>query len=119
MTDSFNPEDAARILVGLVRIGTVMNIDKTNHMARVKFQDANLPSGWLRVLQHPGAELEIKPDGDHYHEAGILTTSEPKTNRTHNHAKSCLKYWTPNIDDAVLCLFIPTDDGDGYILGAV
>ena len=25
--------------------------------------------------------------------------------------------WTPDINDTVLCLFVPYGDGDGYILG--
>ena len=25
--------------------------------------------------------------------------------------------WTPDINDIVLCLFVPYGDGDGYILG--
>lgn len=27
------------------------------------------------------------------------------------------KRWTPDINDTVICLFIPYGDGDGYILG--
>lgn len=27
------------------------------------------------------------------------------------------KKWTPDINDTVICLFIPYGDGDGYILG--
>lgn len=40
-----------KILSGLVRIGTVTDVDNARRMARVKFQDHDMTSGWLCVLK--------------------------------------------------------------------
>ena len=42
--------DAEKVLKRLVRIGTVTDIDNAKRKARVKFQDCNMTSGWLYVL---------------------------------------------------------------------
>ena len=41
-----------KILSGLVRIGTVTDVDNARRMARVKFQDHDMTSGWLCVLKN-------------------------------------------------------------------
>ena len=46
--------DAEKVLKRLVRVGTVTDIDNAKRKARVKFQDCNMTSGWLYVLDtHP------------------------------------------------------------------
>ena len=191
-------EASLRILSRLVRIGTVMSVDKEKRMVRVKFQNEGMPSGWLYVLQHYDADLHIEPDGEHYHETNSAgghnhpgssvtitqdgshthsvesagnhshsaTASEggsvsvasagdhthsaadagghnhpgssvtitqdgehahrtleayygKERRATHSHERSFVTWWLPKIDDAVLCLCLPTDDGDGYVLGAI
>lgn len=189
----------ARILSRLVRVGTVMNVDREKRMVRVKIQNENLPSGWLYVLQHYDADLhiepdgephthnigsagghshpgssvtiaqdgshthniesagehshpgskadgkdaEIKPDGDHTHGTGdagghshpgssVTITQDGEHTHTssvgyvgnrpqekHSHNRSYVTWWMPKIDAAVLCLCLPTDDGDGYVLGMI
>ena len=44
-------EDLARILSGLVRIGTVSDTDANRGMVRLLYQSENMTSGWLYVLQ--------------------------------------------------------------------
>ena len=192
-------EDTARILSRLVRVGIVMSVDKEKRLARVKFENEDLPSGWLYVLQHYDADLHIEPDGEphthnigsaggHNHSGSSVTIvqdgdhthnienagehSHPgskaddkdaeikadgehthsmgsagghnhsgssvnivqdgehthkssvgyvgnKPQQKHSHTRSYLEYWMPKIDAAVLCLCLPTDDGDGYVLGGM
>lgn len=47
-------EETNRILSGLVRVGTVTNVDEGKRMARVKFQSEDMTSGWLHVLARTG-----------------------------------------------------------------
>ena len=136
-------EASLRILSRLVRIGTVMSVDKEKRVVRVKFQNEDMPSGWLYVLQHYDADLHIEPDGEHYHETNsagghnhpgssiTITQDGEHAHRTleayygkerrvtHSHERSFVTWWLPKIDDAVLCLCLPTDDGDGYVLGGI
>lgn len=74
---------------GLIRLGIVTDRDADKHMVRVKFQDEGFTSGWLHVLQR------TSPRED-----------EPV-------------YWTPRINDKVLCAYLPIWNGDGFVLGGV
>ena len=190
-------EASLRILSRLVRVGVVMNVDKEKRMARVKFQNEDMSSGWLYVLQHYNADLHIEPDGEHYHEtesagghnhpgSSVMIAQDgnhthsiesggdhshsatadgksvdissggnhthsaadagshnhpgssvkiaqdgehahrtegayygEKQEITHSHTRSYVTWWLPKVDDAVLCLCLPTDDGDGYVLGGI
>ena len=87
-------------LANLVRIGTVTSVESGK--CRVKFQDVDITSGWLYVLQHKGATLSISQNG----------------NPAHKHTGS-LSAWTPKINDTVVCLYIPVFNGDGFILGGI
>ncbi len=79
-----------RCIQRIVRYGTVTDLDDVKRLARVKFMDTGKTSDWLVVLQHYRASV---PDG-----------SSP----------SC---WMPKVNDTVLALCLPIDNGDGFILG--
>lgn len=114
--------EAARILSGLVRVGTVMNTDQETRRARVKFQSENETSGWLSVLQHYKADLYIEPDAEHTH---IITDTytgggEADTAPAHDHLPgSHVAYWMPKVGDTVVCLYLPVFNGDGFVLGHI
>ncbi len=93
-----------------VRIGTVSAVDKTKRMARVMFKDLGITSGWLYVLDtHPHI-----PDYDPVPQETELETCQVP----HTH-KLVIKPWLPNVNDTVVCLYLPAFNGDGIILGAI
>jgi hypothetical protein len=103
------------ILKNLVRIGTVSTIDNTGKKARVIFQDKDMTSGWLFVLQHPGA-VNIEENGEHTHSlSGGGSTDQ---NGDHGHDAAAAP-WMPAVNDTVLVLYIPIFNGDGFILGVI
>lgn len=53
---------------------------------------------------HPGSTDHIVLDGQHTH--GF-------------HARSYVTWWTPRINDKVLVLYVPTENGDGFVLGGI
>lgn len=106
------------MLVNLVRIGSVSAVDPAKRAARVLFADTGQTSGWLRVLQHTGAAMQVTPDGEHTHEitGGDGTAS---TQPNHNHPGSFLSIWMPKVNDQVLVFYLPVFNGDGFIIGGV
>ena len=99
-------EDVDKVLSRLVRVGIVTDINKKKRKARVKFQDEDLPSGWLRVLSSPPF---------------IPKVDEPqRTETASNHSHPVvITPWLPRVNDVVLTLFLPCHDSDGYILGRI
>lgn len=84
----------------MVQVGVVSAIQGTT--ARVIFRESGMSSGWLPVLQHPGAVVTTKQAGDpkHTHEASVTS-------------------WVPKINDVVLVLYSAVRNSDGYILGVI
>lgn len=77
-------------LKNMVRLGTVMSVDKDKMTARVKFGDkGGITSSPLHVLKRP------------VNHGAYMTT------------------WVPSVNDMVLCIMIADGDGDGFIAGEV
>lgn len=112
--------ETEKALENLVRVGKVTDVDKVKRRVRVKFEDANILSGWLQVLQHHGADLYIEPDAEHTHEITDTFTGGggASTYPKHDHLPgSHLTYWMPKVNDMVLTLYFPVFNGDGFVLG--
>lgn len=119
-----NNEELRRCMMGLARVGKVMDVKAANRTVRVKFESEGIISGWLYVVQHYGANLYIKPDDEHTHTITDTYTGggSASTQPNHDHSPgSCVTYWMPKVNDTVLCLYLPTDDGngDGFVLGGI
>ena len=82
----------------LIQTGVVEDIDPANRRARVRFSEQH--SGWLYVLQNPGAKVQVEAADGHAHTAA-------------------LGVWTPKINEQVLAVYLPVPGGDGFILGVV
>lgn len=92
--------DTKKILARLVQQGLVTAVSPGRRVARVKFPDTGISSGWLPVLQHTGAGVSVETADGHAHKAGLGT-------------------WLPKVNDRVLVLYLPVPDGDGFILGVI
>lgn len=114
--------DIEKILSRLIQTGTVTAVDGGKRLARVKFKDTGITSGWLYVVQHYAANLYIEPDAEHTH---IITDTytgggSASTYPAHDHLPgSHLTYWMPKVNDRVLVVYLPVDDSDGFILGGI
>lgn len=113
--------NAETILGGLVRVGTVTDVNADKYLARVKFQDTDMTSGWLAVLQHNNAMIQVKADGNHTHNISDTYTGGGNAGYSgeHEHKGSCLTYWLPKINDTVLVLYLPVFNADGFVLGGI
>ena len=106
-------------LENFLRVGKVSAIN--GNKARVLFDDTGITSGWLYVLQHVGANVEVAPDNEHTHAiqdtytGGGSAGSQPD----HNHPGTCVGGFTPKVGARVLVIFIPVFNGDGFILGGI
>lgn len=106
--------DVEKVLSELVRIGDVTAIDNSKRIARVKFQDSGIISGWLAVLDtHPHIpDYDGEPQRTEYEEGG---ESEAKYER-HKHAL-IIKPWMPLVGDKVVVLYLPVFNAHGFVLG--
>lgn len=88
------------ILSGLIRVGTVTNVNSSLRQVRVKYKDAGITSNWLPVLQHNGASVFVSKSDDHTHSGTV-------------------GYWMPNINDTVLVIYLPVFNADGFVIGGI
>lgn len=109
------------IIGSIVRLGDVTAVDAAHCRARVIFRDAGITSGWLYVLQHSGAGVIVAADGAHTHAISDTYSGggRAETVNAHTHDGTALGIWVPSVNDAVVCLYLPTFNGDGFILGKV
>ncbi len=102
-------------LENLVRIGTVTWTDPVERVARVKFQDTDLPSGLLHVLSNrPYIPDYDVPQRTEFEEGG---SGDPAFEK-HKH-DLIIKPWMPRVNANVIVLYLPVWNGDGYILGEI
>lgn len=109
------------ILENLVRIGTVSAVDAAGKKVRVIFKDrGGITSGWLYVLQHHGASVYVKKNGNHTHDIkdSLSGTGSASVAGEHDHISSVTD-WMPEINDQVVVLYLPIFNGDGFVLGAI
>ncbi len=82
----------------MLQAGIVTDIDRSKRRVRAQFQETNIPSGWLYVLQ----QAETVPVVGGY--GGSVSVSSP---------------WLPRVGDWVLVLYPAFADSDGYVLGVI
>ncbi len=87
----------------LIQIGTVTALDEKKLKVRVKFQNINMTSGWLSVLQFPGMTVCV--------EKNISENS-------HSHA-AFTRQWMPEINDTVVVIYLPVFNSDGFVVGSI
>ena len=109
-------EKIRRILSGLVRLGTVTDVDNEKRKVRVKFQSQDMTSGWLYVLDNrpfvPGYDTEPQRTETAAGGGGYAAYA------SHSH-ELVIKPWMPKINDTVLALYLPVLNADGFVLGGV
>lgn len=103
------------LLKNMVRVATVTDVNNGKHLVRVKFQDTGYTSDWIRVLDN----RPFIPDYD------VPQVTGPRAGgsgfpqyESHDHPLS-IKQWMPKVNQTVLTLYIPVDDGDGYVIGGM
>lgn len=101
----------------IVRTGWVSSVDPGTRTARVTFKDKakTFVSGPLKVIKNPpfipaaGVTQETEAEGGGSGDAAFAT---------HKHNVT-ISPWLPSPGDFVLCIYIPTDDGDGFVIGGI
>ena len=107
----------ASVYKNIVRTGWVSSVNAADRTARVTFKDmgTTFVSGPLKVIQNPpfipakGAAQRTESESGGSGEAAFAA---------HSHAVK-IAPWLPSPGDYVLCLYIPTDDGDGFVIGGI
>lgn len=130
-------------LKDIVRIGTVSSVNKDNLTARVKIEEQGIVSYDLKCIQNtPLITFERTTDGSKWsydatykqfdRQLGLGESygkQYPDTINTgftyacdHAHTQETVMKvypWLPHVGQQVVCLFMPSGDGDGFILGGI
>lgn len=88
----------------ICQIGKITAIDADKRKARVYFENSRMTSDWLSVLQQPNCPVDVE---------GTYCDG-----RSHSHSAKT-SFWMPNINDIVLCLYLPLFNSDGFIVGVI
>jgi len=109
------------ILEKLVRIGTVTALDPARRRARVRYDDMDMSSGWLFVLQRYGENIRVMPDGRHTHNITDTYTGggSASTEPNHDHPDTHVTTYMPRMGERVVVLYLPIFNGDGFVLGGL
>lgn len=105
------------MIQNIVRVGWVSSIDEKNRTARVRFDDKGetIVSGPLKVLKNPpfipSKNVSQRTGGE---EGGTLQEAFA----LHSHAIT-ISPWFPDVGECVLCIYIPKENADGFILGGI
>lgn len=105
-------------LRNVVRTGVVSSVNKEERTARVTFYDKGqkpLVSGELKVIKNAPWIPEYYEKYRTEYEAG--GSGDPAF-ASHKH-DLIVKPWLPQVGEFVLCIYIPTDDGDGFVIGGI
>ncbi len=106
------------VLKNIVRTGWVSSVNAAERTARVTFKDKGekpVVSGNLKVLKNPPFIPAGKVPQRTETESG---GSGDAAFAAHSHAV-VITPWLPSPGDFVLCIYIPTDDGDGFVIGGI
>ena len=108
-------DDIESVLTRRVRGEIVTDVNKKKRKARVKFDDEDLPSGWLRILANPPFIPKVdEPQRTEFESRG----GGDEAFASHKH-DVIMTPWLPRVNDVVLVLYLPAHDSDGYILGRI
>ena len=105
------------VIRNIVRTGTVSSVNEKERTARVTFKDKGqtFVSGELKVLKNaPFIPAKDSPQQTQERSGG----SGYAAFSSHTHGLT-ISPWLPSPGDYVLCLYIPTDDGDGFVIGGI
>ncbi len=107
--------DLEKIVAGLVRVGTVTDVNNAKHLARVKFQSEDMTSGWLYVLNN----RPYIPGYDQMQQTESRSGGSGEASFAAHTHDLVIKQWMPKINDTVVCLYLPVFNADGFILGGI
>lgn len=110
-------------LKNMVRLGTVMSVDKDKMTARVKFEDkGGITSSPLHILKRPVYVVPAMESGSEGQEGQTAETEleydvRDNTKKIKHYHEAYITPWVPSVNDMVLCIMMA--DGDGFIVGEV
>lgn len=109
-------------LKNIVRLGTVMSVDKDKMTARVKFKDkGGITSSPLHILKRPVYVIPAMESGGEGQTAEIELEYDMRgsTKQIKHCHEAYITLWTPSVNSMVLCIMMADGDGDGFIVGEV
>lgn len=111
-------QSAENVQAGMIRVGIVTDVNKEKLIARVKFPETGMESGWLQILDRKPFIPDYPENTDEQRTEYDTGGSGEAAYENHRH-KLIIKPWAPDINEQVLTVYLPMRDGDGFILGGL
>ncbi len=93
----------------MLRVGKVTKADIKKRLVKVHFEDVNIESGWLKVLDTtPSTHYEDDPKD----------VPRTDTKQEHYHSMSFVS-WFPKTGCLVLCVYNDGFNEDGFVVGEI
>lgn len=110
------------ILKKIIRVGIVQAYYPDKDAARVKFEDkGGIISAPLKIIRRPRSIVpeQKKQEGGKTSETSLTyDINGSTTTKGHSHV-AYVTDWIPQVNDMVICIYVPGGDGSGFILGEV
>lgn len=111
----------------ILRIGIVSAINHDEHTVRVRFEEENATSGWLKVIKSPTsvtakatatADTKVKDNSpvEEGTEKAVTVSVDVDINVD---IETEATPWFPAVGETVLCMYNPGFNEDGFVIGGL
>lgn len=109
----------------ILRIGIVSSVKPGDRTVRVRFEEENTTSGWLKVIRSP-TSVTAKATATADTKVRVVESSEeiPQNNMSVDvdvnvDVETETAPWFPAVGETVLCIYNPGFNEDGFVIGGL
>lgn len=109
----------------ILRIGIVSNVKPDDRTVRVRFEEENTTSGWLKVIKSPASvTAKATATTDTKVSGGESSEEIPQNNISVDvdvsvDVETETAPWFPAVGETVLCMYNPGFNEDGFVIGGL
>ncbi len=106
---------AENLISRMIQVGTVSSVDKPGRRVRCILRETGHTSGWLYVLK----SSPLIPDENLPQHTESQSGGDGEALFANHFHELKVNPWMPKVNDQVLIVYLPVDDGDGFVIGGI